>query len=437
MQGATGQNGATGPAGPNIPPTDNTLSIGSPSNRWKDIYVAGNLNTNLSDGVVHSSGGQMAAAAVNLQTEVTGVLPVSNGGTGAWSASAALNNLLPNQYENDGMFLMTDGSGNVTWSTVDLSSNWVFSNGITNNSGAVGLGGTLDGNTVIASAGNSLSFTGSGKFGVGTANPQAALEVDGAILSAGVSGNTPVSGAGTRFMWVPGKSALRAGTVDGSQWNESNVGNKSIALGYNATASASYSIAIGDSVSAAGTYSIAMGHSVTTGSHSGSFIFGDGALSSTSSPANNSFMVRATGGTTFLSANDQTTGVTFPAGGGLTVTGGNLSVTGNVSTAGHLLSTSTIGSTSSTGQFSSTSVSGSDVSGTITFSSNTGSGTVTVAFGTAYASAPIVVVSPSNSDGANLQNFYVTSTTSGFTLHGSVALLQSISNGTFNYIVMH
>ncbi len=52
--------------------------------------------------------------SVNLASEVSGVLPIVNGGTGAASANAALNALLPDQTSANGQYLKSSG-GNATW----------------------------------------------------------------------------------------------------------------------------------------------------------------------------------------------------------------------------------------------------------------------------------------------------------------------------------
>jgi hypothetical protein len=51
---------------------------------------------------------------VNLASEVTGTLPIANGGTGQTTANAALNALLPSQTGNSGEYLFTDGT-NTKW----------------------------------------------------------------------------------------------------------------------------------------------------------------------------------------------------------------------------------------------------------------------------------------------------------------------------------
>lgn len=76
------------------------------------------------------------------------------------------------------------------------------------------------------------------KVGIGTTSPVFKLTVanDGGILSDGLasaSSDLPVSGAGTRLVWHPKKSAFRAGGVSGDQWDDANIGTNSMAAGYN------------------------------------------------------------------------------------------------------------------------------------------------------------------------------------------------------------
>lgn len=75
-----------------------------------------------------------------------------------------------------------------------------------------------------------------------------------------------LSGAGTRFMWIPEKAALRAGRVEDNQWgnystywNEDNIGNYSIALGKNCKAKG-LSFAFGEACEAFDFHTIAIGH---------------------------------------------------------------------------------------------------------------------------------------------------------------------------------
>lgn len=77
-------------------------------------------------------------------------------------------------------------------------------------------------------AGNEIRNTNSGGFW--SANPTA-------VTTTSNPATTPVSGAGTRLMWIPSRSAFRVGTVDGAQWDANNIGMHSIAMGSNTTAS--------------------------------------------------------------------------------------------------------------------------------------------------------------------------------------------------------
>ncbi|NTD96308.1 hypothetical protein G6M24_04115, partial [Agrobacterium tumefaciens] len=96
----------------------------------------------------------------------------------------------------------------------------------------------------------------------------------------------------SRMMFYPGKSSFRAGQVTGTQWDDASIGSASTALGFNAIASGSYSTAIGNSVS--------------TGSYTGSFVFGDNSSSavgtSGTNDAANQMLMRFTGGYKLVSA---------------------------------------------------------------------------------------------------------------------------------------
>ncbi|OYT43398.1 MAG: hypothetical protein B6U88_01080, partial [Candidatus Aenigmarchaeota archaeon ex4484_56] len=66
-------------------------------------------------------------------------------------------------------------------------------------------------------------------------------------------------GAGTRLIWYPRKAAFRVGYVSGTQWDDANIGDYSIAMGVNTEASGRSSVAIGWDSIAPGDYSIAIG----------------------------------------------------------------------------------------------------------------------------------------------------------------------------------
>jgi Chaperone of endosialidase/Head domain of trimeric autotransporter adhesin len=100
----------------------------------------------------------------------------------------------------------------------------------------------------------------------------------------------PVSGAGTRLMWIPAKSAFRVGTVYGPFWDADSIGTWSFATGVNAVSTGTASGAFGDGVLSSGygshafgvnlmasaDYAIAMGYSCRATKPS-SFAVGYGA----------------------------------------------------------------------------------------------------------------------------------------------------------------
>lgn len=127
----------------------------------------------------------------------------------------------------------------------------------------------------IVSGSNSVAFgqemtvSGANSFGINLNDPASQVTLsqsntfgifNGGFLASGITGDTPVSGAGTRMMWVPSKSAFRAGRVTGDQWDNSNIGSHSVAFGYKNTASGEYSfIGSGSENSATGTHSTVFG----------------------------------------------------------------------------------------------------------------------------------------------------------------------------------
>ena len=74
------------------------------------------------------------------------------------------------------------------------------------------------------------------------------------------AGTIPISGAGGRLMWFPGRRAFRVGAVDGAYWDLENIGRYSIATGVNTTASGECSSAMGCETIASEEWSSAMGY---------------------------------------------------------------------------------------------------------------------------------------------------------------------------------
>ena len=86
------------------------------------------------------------------------------------------------------------------------------------------------------------------------------------------------SGDGSRLIWYPRRAALAAGYSAGGLWNDTNMGEYSIAFGNQSRAKGTASIAMGWQSQADGTYSLAMGEKAMAVGD-GSIALGLGAIS--------------------------------------------------------------------------------------------------------------------------------------------------------------
>jgi len=176
---------------------------------------------------------------------------------------------------------------------------------------------------------NTLSIMG-GKVGIGTTSPEFGLSVggDGGILATTHTAPLPTltkSGAGRRLIWYPAKSAFRAGFVNSTHWDDANIGQYSVAMGFNTKATGESSMAIGweskalgsgstalgYGVQAIGDYSTAIGSTVKTTGH-GSLMIGDFSVwwpTVSENNDNNVFVARFDGGYRFYTEQTCTYGV--------------------------------------------------------------------------------------------------------------------------------
>ena len=158
-------------------------------------------------------------------------------------------------------------------------------------------------------------------------------------------GIIPQSGAGSsRMMWYPFRAVFLAGGIDGTQWDDSNLGFYGGAFGYNTTLKGNYSfvagshssvmlsygvamgyyahsngngaIAIGYRATADSDYSIALGHRASTNGFVGAMVLSDNSTTdSLEATATNQFSVRAAGGYRFYTNATETVGTYLNAGG--------------------------------------------------------------------------------------------------------------------------
>lgn len=160
------------------------------------------------------------------------------------------------------------------------------------------------------------------------------VNVDGGSLfggtyDGGFSGGIPAEGAGTRMMWHPRKAAFRAGHVNGTQWDDANVGEYSFALGEDVRAIGSHgvafglrsqaastaSFAVGEDNTANGAASVALGYHAHTNARQGSFVFSDrSSVDTVRAGVNHSANWRVSGGFRIFTASNLSTGVTIQSG---------------------------------------------------------------------------------------------------------------------------
>ena len=85
------------------------------------------------------------AGSVDLTSDVTGTLPIANGGTGQTTANAALNALLPDQTGKSGNVLATDGT-DTAWAaalTSTLTDGYIFVGNASNEAAGVAVSGDI------------------------------------------------------------------------------------------------------------------------------------------------------------------------------------------------------------------------------------------------------------------------------------------------------
>lgn len=176
-------------------PTFNTLSLNSLTVSGDTISDFAGVGLQISGNILSTTLG----TSVDLTSEVTGVLPATNGGTGL--STLASGSLLYGSgtgvmstlgIGNNGYVLTSNGSV-PQWS--DLSTQFegtlTFNNGLTRTGDTITLGGALTGTTNIALNTSDFIFSGAGNIGIGTTTPFHKLSVVG---DTNITGETTTGG---------------------------------------------------------------------------------------------------------------------------------------------------------------------------------------------------------------------------------------------------
>jgi hypothetical protein len=182
--------------------TKDNLSPGNPLKIVKGTEIDTEFN-NIQTAVATKTDNASAAITGGSITGITD-LAVADGGTGASTATAALNNLLPSQTSNANKYLQTDGT-NATWDAVSLSTADITGTLPVANGGTGVTSSTGTGNVVLSNSPTLVTPA------LGTPASGTATNLTGLPISTGVSGLG--SGVAT-FLGTPSSANLASAVTD-------------------------------------------------------------------------------------------------------------------------------------------------------------------------------------------------------------------------------
>jgi len=178
------------------------LSPGNPLKIVKGAEIDTEFN-NIQTAVATKTDNSAAAITGGTITGITD-LAVADGGTGASTATAALNNLLPTQSGNANKYLQTDGT-NATWDAVSLSTSDITGTLPVANGGTGVTSSTGTGSVVLSNSPTLVTPA------LGTPASGTATNLTGLPISTGVSGLG--TGVAT-FLGTPSSANLASAVTD-------------------------------------------------------------------------------------------------------------------------------------------------------------------------------------------------------------------------------
>jgi len=205
--------GAIGLAGANYGTSGQVLTSGGSgaAASWTTPTMGTVTSVNVSGG---STGLTTSGGAITSSGTITlgGTLAVASGGTGQTTANAALNALLPNQTNNSGKYLTSDGT-NTSWSAITSVSNLADSTTLGISNAAVSLTGftstSSGGAPMTVAAGSTSAGNGNSLTLVGGA--AASINTGGAVVIR--SGDTGGGGGAAGSVTVHADSSYGGGAV--------------------------------------------------------------------------------------------------------------------------------------------------------------------------------------------------------------------------------